>query len=342
MAGWLAFDESPYLFDVFQTDEGCRQSSFTVYLYVVITPTLLTYATCYPEGSRSLDRLSTLADFITELYPTNMAATAACSPYADDAFGPIVYGCRGNFDFTLTFEQCFFAIAPTAAMLLFGSIRLYSLRCRQEKLIKNNFFKWTKVAVIAVLTALQLAFVVLWATTTALPARSYGIAAAVLSFLTGLLMAQLSSLEHTRSLRPSSILGAYLFFTMLFDAVILRTIWLSPLFSADVRAVITSAFCFKGAILVLEAKEKRQHLAATQDKFRSPEEFSGPYAQSLFWWLNELIRSGFKKILKLNDLYPIKQDLRAEVLSQRFRSAWQVCMSNTVFPRYIFLQQVLC
>lgn len=262
-----------------------------------------------------------------------MAATAACSPHADDAFGPIVHGCRRDFDFTLTFEQCFFAIAPAAAMLLFGSRRLYFLHLQREKQIKSNIFRWIKVAAIVVLSALQLALIVLWATATALPARSYGVAAAVLSFSTSLLMMQLSPLEHTRSIRPSSVLGAYLFFTMLFDAVILRTIWLSPLFSTTVRAIATSAYSFKGAVLLLEAKEKSHYLSSSQASSPTPEEFSGAYAQSLFWWMNGLILSGFKNILKPTDLFPIQHDLRTELLSQRFRTRWHACMCYAIFWR---------
>ncbi|KYG46940.1 hypothetical protein M433DRAFT_64146 [Acidomyces richmondensis BFW] len=254
-----------------------------------------------------------------------MADKVSCSPTADNAFGPVVRGCRGDFDFTLTFEQCFFAIAPSAAMLVLGGIRLYNLWFRRETHVYNtaNALKWTKVAFLAIFAAFQLTLVIVWGIKSSLPARSYGIAAAALSFSASILMVQLSPLEHSRSLRPSNVLGVYLFFSLLFDAVILRTVWILPTFNAALRAINTAAFCIKGAILLLEAKSKRKHLIPTQDENRSPEETINFYAQSLFWWLNGLIMSGFKKILRPCDLYPIQQKYRTELLNQRFWSTWK-------------------
>lgn len=256
-----------------------------------------------------------------------MADKVSCSPTADNAFGPVVRGCRGDFDFTLTFEQCFFAIAPSAAMLVLGGIRLYNLWFRRETHVYNtaNALKWTKVAFLAIFAAFQLTLVIVWGIKSSLPARSYGIAAAALSFSASILMVQLSPLEHSRSLRPSNVLGVYLFFSLLFDAVILRTVWILPTFNAALRAINTAAFCIKGAILLLEAKSKRKHLIPTQDENRSPEETINFYAQSLFWWLNGLIMSGFKKILRPCDLYPIQQKYRTELLNQRFWSTWKKC-----------------
>lgn len=46
----------------------------------------------------------------------------------DGAFGPIVHGCRSDFDFTLAFEQYFFSIVPSAIFLLAAPIRIGWLR----------------------------------------------------------------------------------------------------------------------------------------------------------------------------------------------------------------------
>ncbi len=52
----------------------------------------------------------------------------------DDSFGPVLgpdngSGCY-NFDFTLTFEDCIFAIAPCGLLLLLAAWRLYDLARR--------------------------------------------------------------------------------------------------------------------------------------------------------------------------------------------------------------------
>lgn len=41
-----------------------------------------------------------------------------CPSQADAAFGPGVCGCRGDFDFTFTFELYFLSIAPSLAFIM--------------------------------------------------------------------------------------------------------------------------------------------------------------------------------------------------------------------------------
>ena len=45
----------------------------------------------------------------------------------DYTFGPVVEGCRDNFDFTAVFEQIFFSIIPSAFFILLGIIRIRHL-----------------------------------------------------------------------------------------------------------------------------------------------------------------------------------------------------------------------
>lgn len=45
----------------------------------------------------------------------------------DASFGPTVRGCRGNFDFTLTFEQIFFSIIPASLFILASCTRIQRL-----------------------------------------------------------------------------------------------------------------------------------------------------------------------------------------------------------------------
>lgn len=74
-----------------------------------------------------------------------MLPDVACLPSADNSFGPIVDGCRDDFDFTLKFEQCFFVVAPSAAMLLGSVVRLRHVQSRSQKLIDATRLKWTKL-----------------------------------------------------------------------------------------------------------------------------------------------------------------------------------------------------
>ena len=65
----------------------------------------------------------------------NMATT--CEPMSDDLFGPIIDGCRSNFDFTLLFEQTILSIPPSAILLLLAPARLAKLWRSQRKTFRT-------------------------------------------------------------------------------------------------------------------------------------------------------------------------------------------------------------
>lgn len=127
------------------------------------------------------------------------------------------------------------------------------------------------------------------------------IAAAVLVFVNGLLLLLVSHAEHTRSVSPSTLINVYLVFTLLFDCVITRTLWL--LRDVDVVArLFTSAAVTKLLVLAVEAWEKRSILLA-QYRELSPEVTSGILNRTVFWWLNPLMKAGFGRLLTDQDLY---------------------------------------
>jgi ATP-binding cassette subfamily C (CFTR/MRP) protein 1 len=68
----------------------------------------------------------------------------------DDVFGPVVLGCRGDFDFTLLFEQSMLTTVPSTMLLiavpikilqLYGaSVKIQSTPLSQIKLVNKNPF----------------------------------------------------------------------------------------------------------------------------------------------------------------------------------------------------------
>ena len=171
---------------------------------------------------------------------------------------------------------------------------------------------------------MQLTLLVLWATDSQ-ALRDASIVAAAFSFVDSVVFCLLSYKEHSRSLRPSVLLNTYLLASSLFDAVRLRTLWLMP-YNSIIRIIFTTSFALKVVILLLEAREKRSYLNET-DRQRGPEETSGLFSQSFFWWLNSVIRKGFRQILIVDDLYPIDKELLSEELGTRFWKAWNSCES---------------
>lgn len=149
------------------------------------------------------------------------------------------------------------------------------------------------------------------------------ILAATLSFIDVFLFYTLSYLEHSKSLRPSTLLVIYLFFSLSFDAARARTLWLIDN-DGPIRILFTASLAMKVVLLVLEAREKRRYLNFS-DSQKGPEETSGILSQGIFWWLNTLIRTGFSKVLMMEDLYPIDERMTASVLGTNFRQFWAAC-----------------
>jgi ATP-binding cassette subfamily C (CFTR/MRP) protein 1 len=158
------------------------------------------------------------------------------------------------------------------------------------------------------------------------------IAAAALSVVDAFTFCILSYAEHGRNLRPSAVLGAYLFFSLLFDIVRVRTLWLIGE-DTTVARLFTTSVVLKAVILLLEAKEKREFLRP-EDQGKGPEELSSIFSQSIFYWLNQLISSGYSKILSLQDLYPLDAKLEAQNLGPKLSVVWNKC---ECLPTYTML-----
>lgn len=259
---------------------------------------------------------------------SNSSSAAACWPTADASFGPAVQDCRGDFDFTIAFEQYLFTILPASLLIVAGPLRLrYLSRSASVVVAGDGFFRLTKLAAVAFFSALQLALLVLWA---AQPAallgrvRTVSVAASCVSFVASLVFCVLSYAEHARSPRPSSVLNAYLFVSLMLDGAILRTFWMSDL-ATSVKAVFTASFALKACLLVLEAKEKAGLIVRGGDgseQHRNPEVTSGLYSRGLLSWLNPLLLDGFRRLLEPADLYALDDSMKADALNVKFWKAW--------------------
>lgn len=169
---------------------------------------------------------------------------------------------------------------------------------------------------------MQISLLVLWCldTTERSPAT---ISAAALSLLNSVVFCVLSYAEHGRNLRPSAVLGTYLFFSLLFDIVRVRTLWLIGEDTYLAR-LFTTSVVLKTGILILEAREKRKYLDENDQK-KGPEELSSIFSQGVFFWLNQLILTGYRKVLSIEDLYPLDSELTGETLRSKFEKVWNNC-----------------
>jgi ATP-binding cassette subfamily C (CFTR/MRP) protein 1 len=165
------------------------------------------------------------------------------------------------------------------------------------------------------------------------------IPAAVFGFLDAAVIFGLSLLEHSRSVRPSTLLQVYLLLSLLFDAARARTLWLISSHDSIAKTFI-AAVVVKFCIATLESTEKRR-LLKTEYKSLTVESTSGVLNVSIFWWLNRLLRSGTRNIFCLDDLEDMKQEFRSNVLQNSLEDSWSNGMLWSSFilhlcfsPRY--------
>ncbi|KAM0524595.1 hypothetical protein ACHAPE_000693 [Trichoderma viride] len=257
----------------------------------------------------------------------NISSTPLCAPTADAAFGPVVdAACRDGFDFTLVFEQSVFVLLPAAMLVLMAPLRLLQLHKSPIK-VADQASRMIKLSVTGCLAALQLVLIALWATHHG-PARlnSVSVAAASISFISSLMSCALSYYEHARSLHPSSLLNLFLLASLLLDAAVLRTVWIA-LSATPIQAVLTASFALKTALLVLEAREKASHVVGRPTL--APEETSGLYSRAVFAWVAPLLRTGFRRLLRPADLFPLDEEMGVSSLSERFWWHWRKASPST-------------
>lgn len=141
-----------------------------------------------------------------------------------------------------------------------------------------------------------------------------------------LALTTLSCIEHSRSVRPSTIISLYLLSSTLFDAVQCRTLWLiggaSPL-----AAVFTAMVVSKFVLFVFEIQGKRRILLQRWASL-GREATSGIVSRGLFWWLNDLMMRGFRASLSAETLYDTDRDLRSEPLLRHMQENWRRCRGS--------------
>ncbi|KAF4944552.1 hypothetical protein FGADI_12608 [Fusarium gaditjirri] len=255
----------------------------------------------------------------------------------DSLFGPSVWteGCRGGFDFTLSFQESILSIAPSAIFLAIVGPRAFYLFRSPDK-TKRHATYTPKLITSAIYAVLQVVLLALALSANKLNTR-FSLAAAILNLLVAFAILLLAHVEHVKSVRPSFILTAYLFVSLLFDAARLRTEWLMSLNIAYAATLSTSAI-FKLALLVLETVEKRRILISSEKPI-SKESTSGPFSRGFFVWLNSLLISGWATVLTNNDLPTIYERLSSEKLAVRFGKSWKKATSKSKKPS-LFLTTV--
>ncbi|KAK6540555.1 hypothetical protein TWF694_009346 [Orbilia ellipsospora] len=237
----------------------------------------------------------------------------------DLGFGPTIVHCPRGLDFTLQFEESVFNVIPAGLVIILAPLRIWYLRQKPRRVFEKSFAS-SKLTNIGILAILKLILAIAWTFRAPVLTRT-SIAAAVLSFCEVLAIGIVSNYEHIRNIRPSSLLGIGLVLSIICDIIRART-FIKIDFDNLLTALFTASIASKVSVLLLEAKDKRLFLRSP-DTEKPPEETSGLFSRSVFWWLTPLLRNGYSKILGFSDLWHLDERIDAPDLKDHFYHTWQ-------------------
>lgn len=248
---------------------------------------------------------------------------SSCPSELDNSWGPAVDSCRRTFDFTLLFEQAILSALPACLFILLALLRIWRLLGREQR-AKADAAAFTKQTIIVAIFGLQLALVVLWSRDSVDRTRM-SVPMAAVHLLTVLLIAPLSWLEHTKTIKPSPSITCYLLLSTVLDMTQVRTLWIMD---ADRRiaSVFSALFAVRALIFAVECL--RKNLIGEIDVARSPEDKCDVISRSFFLWVVPLIHAGYRGVLGVGDLYAPPVDASPAPLEEKLQRVWLECEST--------------
>ena len=170
-----------------------------------------------------------------------------------------------------------------------------------------------------VFAALQVALVVLWSQDS-VERTSASIATAALTLISSLVLLVLSYFEHTRAVQPSTLISVYLLLSLLFNAARTRTLWQMEV-KPKIAGVFSASLVMNTLLLILESLDKSKSLF-TGGREYGPEETGGFIDRSLFFWMNRLIYTGYRRSLTLNDMHQLPSKFADGSLQVQWKGYW--------------------
>ncbi|RAH40919.1 P-loop containing nucleoside triphosphate hydrolase protein [Aspergillus brunneoviolaceus CBS 621.78] len=228
------------------------------------------------------------------------------------------HGCRGGFDFTLLFEECFFSIAPSFLLLLILLVRWKQLQPERIRKVSQSWLYWAKLGLGQAFGATQLALLIVWLLPHA-PRTRASLPAAALSFATSLGLLLLSHWEHLFSIHPSHILNLALSVSLLLDAVRARSLWLAS--NTTIEGLYSAGIAIKATWFCLESRSKHALLKHGEVQYGN-EDITGLYSRAFFWWTNPYLFLGFKSLFSIDDLPHLDRSLSADLLHKQLNRSW--------------------
>lgn len=153
------------------------------------------------------------------------------------------------------------------------------------------------------------------------PGTDASIPVSILNLVISVQLVALSYFEHSRSVKPSTLLVGYLLFSWILDVAQLRTLYLLGQLSG-IAALFSASWGLRLVMLVVESHEKVPCLRLEHQNL-SPETTSGIVNRSFLWWLNKIFRIGSRGIISEDDLFELEPNLAAENVGGKIKDAWE-------------------
>ncbi|KAK3186657.1 hypothetical protein K4F52_004698 [Lecanicillium sp. MT-2017a] len=198
---------------------------------------------------------------------------------------------------------------------------------------RGRSFQRFKAITIFIYAVLRLALLVFVATSEAAVPHTLSVASLAVVLAASILMLVVSFYEHARSAQSSTVLNVYLAFTLLFDIVQLRTLWLIGS-KDDGNSQSTLAYTFTASvtlkvIILLQEAQSKVKWALWDECEHSPEEHSSIYSLSVYYWLRGLFSMGYRKVLTNDDLYSLDQTMSTRIAASTLQESLQSQVRRT-------------
>lgn len=126
------------------------------------------------------------------------------------------------------------------------------------------------------------------------------------------------------------LLSSYLMLSLLFDVVRTRSFWLLAATRAEnaFAAVFTAAVGVKAVAFLAESQTKTRWVQ-WDAAAHSPEETAGFFGLAAFSWLWNLFAIGRKKVLTLDDLFPLNRHMASDTLRMKLQASIKVSPTHS-------------
>ncbi|KAK4216035.1 P-loop containing nucleoside triphosphate hydrolase protein [Rhypophila decipiens] len=149
----------------------------------------------------------------------------------------------------------------------------------------------------------------------------------------------LSSLEHRRSVRPSTLILLYLLSSLSLDLVQLTAPSLRYLLQNGQHLYLIPQLAAKALVLCTELLlDKRSELLEEWQNL-PPEETCSIFGRSLMWWMNTILAKGYKSTLINEELPDIDHGLSSRVLREKILDIW---CSDTASSPWLLTALIKC